>query len=59
MRGYIGSLRGHDIHGTKTKEELITLLESIDWSNVEELEFCPVSSLQNTVNNFITELNNR
>ena len=59
LRGYIGNLRGHDIKGTKIKEELITLLENIDWNNIEELEFCPISSLQNVVNNFITELNQR
>ena len=59
LRSYIGGLRGHDIKGTKTKEELLTLLQNIDWSSVEELEFCPISSLQNVVNNFIKELNER
>lgn len=59
LRSYIGSLRGQDINGTKTKEELITELQSIDWGNVEELEFCPLTSLQTVVNNFLTELNQR
>jgi hypothetical protein len=56
LRGYIGNLRGQEMKGQKTKEETIAALQNIDWSNIEELEFCPISSLQNVVNNYIATL---
>jgi hypothetical protein len=57
LRGYIGSMRLQEIKGEKTKEETITALENIDWNNIEEVEVCPIASLQTVVNDYIGKLN--
>lgn len=57
LRSYIGNIRLQEIKGEKTKEETITALQSIDWSNIEEFEVCPLSMLQTVVNDYIEKLN--
>jgi hypothetical protein len=57
LRGVIGSIRLQHLKGEKSKEETLTSLQNIDWNQIEELEVCPISSLQLVVNNYINQLN--
>jgi hypothetical protein len=59
LRKYLGSVKMKFVRGEETKEKTLQDLQSIDWTNIEEFEACPVANLQTFAQQTIDFVNSR